>query len=154
MRRTNLTRPENGKRIWREDAFDSGVISRADLESELSALGFDTHRDGTYTWYQIMLPEDQCAGRNMDADAVWIDLDLRVDGDNVEARDENGNITEFTKETLVEVRFVGKGNSRAYHLEDLWEGVRTQWLRMIAYGNGESGYDKAIQENCVSWRLD
>ena len=155
MKITNLTIPHNGKRIWREDAFDGGM-NRVDLDSELSALGFEVYSENHNTWYHLRLPKDQRAGRNMDAYEVWIDLDLihQSADDQEEIQTTGDHITVFTPNTLVMVRFVGRGHSRAYRLGDLWEGMRTQWLRMIAYGNDESGYNEAIQADCREWKIE
>ena len=136
MKATKLTILENGKRVWREDAFEGGVMSRAELVNEFNQLGFVHYDDPHYESWEMWLPEDMhepCGNRNMLY--VSIDFSLGVKGlrsslnkDHIDGY----KITTFTKETVIEITVCGV-DSRAYRLGDMWQGIRQRWDELYHY---------------------
>ena len=139
MKITNLTIPHNGKRIWREDAFDGGVISRADLVAELEECGFVHYREHgeDYESWDLHLPKS-IKPSNSDMSFLSINLDIALEvkfsgGEKpTVGKVVDGKIMEFSEDTLIGVCML-QHNSKAYLLKDMWQGIRQQWERLCHY---------------------
>ena len=160
MKATNLTIPENGKKVWREDAFDGGM-SRADLIAELEELGFIHYIDpyspeGNESW-ELHLPKS-IKPSNSDMSFLMISLDLAVgvkfsNGEKpTVGKVVDGKIMEFSEDTLIGVCML-QHNSKAYLLKDMWQGIRQQWERLCHYDaccRGEYKVEKLVRD----WDID
>jgi hypothetical protein len=153
MKATKLTIPENGKRIWREDAFEGGVMSRADLRADFKALGFklQTGKD----WgedleeWELHLPKS-IKPYNDEMSFLWVNLDLSLGvsySDPTVGKVVDGKIMEFSSDTLVGVHLL-QHNSKAYMLKDMWQGIRQQWEKLCHYDaccKGEHKVEKLVK---------
>ena len=157
MKATNLTIPENGKRIWREDAFEGGVISRDDLRKEFKALGFklQTGKDWgeDLEQWELYLPKS-IKPKYDELGFLWINLDLSLEvshsggGKPTVGKVVDGKIMEFSEDTLVGVHML-MHNSKAYMLKDLWQGLRQQWDKLCHYDQvckGKHKVEKLVRE--------
>tara|TARA_B100001287_G_C22643640_1_gene511463 strand:+ start:79 stop:555 length:477 start_codon:yes stop_codon:yes gene_type:complete len=158
MKATKLTIPENGKKVWREDAFD-GVISRADLIAELEDCGFVHYVEvgEDYETWDLHLPKS-IKPSNDDMSLLMISLDTAVgvkfsDGSSpTVGKVVDGKVMEFSEDTLIGVCML-QHNSKAYLLKDMWQGIRQQWERLCHYDaccRGEYKVEKLVKE----WGID
>ena len=155
MKTTNLTIPENGVRVWREDAFDDG-LSRVDLVKDFEELGFVHYRDSDCESWELWLPEDMwdsCGNTNM----IYVDLDVsykvfelrsRLNKDHIV----DGKIISFNEEILIGVT-IGGDDTKAFRIGDMWQAIRQQWEKLYhydAYCKGKHEVESLVRE----WRIN
>ena len=156
MKATKLTYSSNGRKVWREDAFEGGM-SRADLIAELEKIGFVHYIDpyspeGNESW-ELYLP-DSIKPSSDGMHFLWVSLDIALGvkfsggGNPTVCKVVDSKIMEFSSDTLIAVCML-EHNSRAYRLGDLWQGIRQQWELLCHYDaicKGEYKVKKLVRD--------